>query len=113
MKESASPRLPRSYGGVRALQEEFQAYQREAFPPREPRFFSLELCGEAGELANLEKKEWKGRPVEAAACAEEAADVFIALLNYANARGVDLGRAVEAKMAEIERRRAAGPGLSG
>ena len=104
MKESASPRLPRSYGGVRALQEAFQAYQREAFPPREPRFFPLELCGEAGELANLEKKAWKERPVEAAAYADEAADVFIALLNYANARGVDLGRAVEAKMAEIERR---------
>jgi NTP pyrophosphatase (non-canonical NTP hydrolase) len=48
-----------------------------------------------------------------AAYAAAAADVFIALLNYANVRGVDLGRAVEVKMAEVERRRAARPGLSG
>ncbi len=100
-----APRLPVSYEGLRALQTEFARYQGEAFPEREPRFFALELAGETGELANLEKKEWTGRAVDAAAYTDEAADVVIAAINYANARGIDLGAAVCAKMAEIERRR--------
>ncbi len=103
--DEGSSRLPRSYDGLRVLQGEFEAYQRAAFPPREPRFFALELAGETGELANLEKKAWKGRPVDGAEFADEAADVLIALLNYANARGVDVARAVSEKMAEIDRRR--------
>ncbi|MEE9276230.1 MAG: hypothetical protein V3V62_13070 [bacterium] len=103
VKDEGSSRLPGSYGGFRGLQEEFQAYQRAAFPEREPRFFALELCGEAGELANLEKKAWKGRAVDEARFADEAADVVIAILNYANARGVDLSEAVSEKMAKIDR----------
>ncbi len=98
-----APRLPRSYEGLRALQAEFARYQEEAFPVREPRFFALELAGETGELANLEKKEWKGREVESADYTDEAADVMIAVMNYANARGIDLGAAVSDKMARIER----------
>ncbi|MBI2131517.1 MAG: hypothetical protein HYT99_01635 [Candidatus Tectomicrobia bacterium] len=105
MMDEGSSRLPRSYDGLRHLQGEFDAYQRAAFPEREPRFFALELAGETGEIANLEKKVWKGREVEDAAFPDEAADVLIALLNYANARGIDLARAVSEKMAEIDRRR--------
>lgn len=97
--------LPGTYEGLRVLQGEFEAYQRAAFPEREPRFFSLELCGEAGELANLEKKSWKGREVDEVDFIDEAADVVIAILNYANARKIDIARAVSEKMAEIERRR--------
>ncbi|MBI5154506.1 hypothetical protein HZA57_04640, partial [Candidatus Poribacteria bacterium] len=37
--------------------------------------------------------------------ADEAADVLIAVVNYANARGMDLGAAVATKLHEIERRR--------
>lgn len=115
MSEDGSSLLPASYGGLKALQEEFRAYQRAAFPEREPRFFALELCGEAGELANLEKKEWKGSAAGAAApsgaeYADEAADVLIAVLNYANERGIDLAQAVREKMAEIDRRRLEAPG---
>jgi NTP pyrophosphatase (non-canonical NTP hydrolase) len=91
-----------------AIQRAFDAYQRASFPARPPEFFALELNGEAGELANLEKKAWKGRAIPAERFADEAADVFIALSNYCNARGVDLGTAVETKLAEIERRRSAG-----
>ena len=98
-----APRLPRSYEGLGALQAEFARYQEEAFPEREPRFFALELAGETGELANLEKKEWKGREIDQAAYTDEAADVMIAVMNYANARGIDLAEAVSEKMAEIER----------
>jgi NTP pyrophosphatase (non-canonical NTP hydrolase) len=72
------------------LQEEFDRYQREAFPPRGANFFALELNGEAGELANLEKKAWKGKKIDPADFADEAADVLIALLNYANSRQIDL-----------------------
>lgn len=108
-KDEGSAPLPRSYEGLRILQDEFQAYQRAAFPEREPRFFALELSGETGELANLEKKEWKGRRVEAAAFTDEAADVLIAVLNYANARGIDMARAVSEKMAEIDRQRLRNP----
>ena len=61
--------------------------------------------GEAGELANLEKKDWKGREVDEAAFIDEAADVVIAIMNYANARNIDIARAVSEKMAEVERRR--------
>ncbi len=108
--EDGSSLLPRSYGGLQALQAEFMAYQRAVFPAREPRFFALELCGEAGELANLEKKEWRGTVSEDADYADEAADVLIAVLNYANERGIDLAEAVSEKMAEIDRRRLENPG---
>ena len=103
MNGEDAPRLPRSYEGLRTLQGEFARYQKQAFPEREPRFFALELAGETGELANLEKKEWKGREIDLAAYTDEAADVMIAVMNYANARGIDLGEAVSEKMAKIER----------
>jgi NTP pyrophosphatase (non-canonical NTP hydrolase) len=103
--DDSSTLLPRSYTGLEALQKEFLAYQRAVFPDREPRFFALELCGEAGELANLEKKEWKGTVADEADYVDEAADVLIAIMNYANERGIDLARAVSEKMAEIDRRR--------
>ena len=109
VNDEDAPQLPRSYEGFRALQAEFARYQEEAFPEREPRFFALELAGETGELANLEKKEWKGREIDMAAYTDEAADVMIAVMNYANARGIDLGEAVSDKMAKIERIRRQAP----
>lgn len=100
-----SAALPESLGAVQAG---FDAYQKACFTARPPEFFALELCGEAGELANLEKKAWKGKPIPPERFADEAADVMIALMNYCNARGVDLGSAVETKLIEIERRRQSG-----
>jgi NTP pyrophosphatase (non-canonical NTP hydrolase) len=90
---------------VARIQKAFNAYQEACFTARPPEFFSLELCGEAGELANLEKKAWKGKQIAEEHFAEEAADVFIAVMNYCNAKGIDLGRAVTEKLWEIERRR--------
>lgn len=113
MNDDGSSHLPGSYEGLKDLQREFDAYQRAVFPKREPRFFALELCGEAGELANLEKKTWKGRPVDEADFIDEAADVVIAILNYSNARGIDIARAVSEKMAEIDRRRLKAPERAG
>ncbi len=87
------------------IQAELGEYQNENFPERPPEFFCLELNGEAGELANAEKKRWKGRYVEEDIYAEEAADTFIALLNYANSRGIALGKAVKRKLRKIENER--------
>lgn len=94
------------------LQSRFAAYQQEHFPERVPEFFCLELCGEAGELANLEKKRWKGIEIPSDKLADEAADVLIALINYTNACNVDLAAAVTAKLATIEKARQESQGRS-
>ncbi|MDE2876823.1 MAG: hypothetical protein OXU69_11780 [Gemmatimonadota bacterium] len=111
--DSPSAFLPASYDGLEALQAEFHRYQEAAFPHRPPRFFALELAGETGELANLEKKVWKGRQVDEADFVDEAADVCIALLNFANSRGIDLAAAVKRKMRRIDRKRRAEPEATG
>ncbi|MCB2153350.1 hypothetical protein KQI84_00560 [bacterium] len=86
-------------------QQGFRDYNRAAFPERPAEFFALELAGEAGEIANKEKKVWKGRDIPLEDLADEAADVVIAAVNYSNARGIDLAQAVADKLHEIERRR--------
>lgn len=90
---------------ISELQEEFRIYQAEAFTARTAEFFCLELNGEAGELANIEKKKWKGRTIQLARFQDEAADVLIALMNYANARGVNLAEATRNKLKTIEENR--------
>lgn len=87
---------------IPAIQGEFDQYQKANFPERTPQFFCLELNGEAGELANLEKKLWKGRDINKDLLDDEAADVFIALMNYANSRGINLGKAVASKLEWID-----------
>jgi len=87
------------------VQSLFDNYQNEFFPKRSPEFFCLELNGEAGELANLEKKQWKGREIKLEDMADEAADVFIALINYCNSRKIDLGSSVSKKLRKIEEKR--------
>ena len=108
-RDPASALLPDAYAGLRELQDEFRRYQEAAFPERPPRFFALELAGETGELANLEKKVWKGRTVARDDFEDESADVCIALLNYANSRGIDLASAVREKMRRIDRTRRTQP----
>lgn len=87
---------------LQPVQRGFEAYQNTCFIQRPPEFFALELCGEAGELANLEKKRWKGAPTNEAHTADEAADVLIALMNFCNARGIDLAAAVAEKLERIK-----------
>ena len=84
------------------IQTQFDEYQKAFFPERTPQFFCLELNGEAGELANLEKKKWKNKIIDDAFLADEAADVFIALMNYSNSRNIDLARAVAQKLRWID-----------
>ncbi len=92
-------------GALGRVQSLFDVYQNEKFERRSAEFFCLELCGEAGELANLQKKRWKGKEIDNAHIADEAADVLIALMNYANAAGVNLAKAVAGKLERIERKR--------
>ncbi|MCL5990874.1 MAG: hypothetical protein M1419_02075, partial [Bacteroidetes bacterium] len=87
---------------LKIIQSEFDSYQNNYFPKRTPEFFCLELNGEAGELANAEKKLWKGKNVENSLLEDEAADVFIALMNYSNSRKINLGEAVKEKLIKIE-----------
>lgn len=94
-----------SVRNLASIQGDFNSYQEACFTQRPSEFFSLELCGEAGELANLEKKSWKGKEIPAERFADEAADVLIALMNYANARNVSLADAVMEKLCIIEERR--------
>jgi len=105
MSDDVTRWLPTQYDSLAGLQREFEQYQIRAFPVRGANFFALELNGEAGELANLEKKAWKNLEVSPERFADEAADVFIALLNYANARKIDLAEAVRKKMAVIDQKR--------
>lgn len=102
--------VPPIVRGIRDTQADFNRYQNEAFGARSPEFFALELAGECGELANLEKKIWRdpSRSDCRAALPDEAADVLIALMNYCNSRGIDLESAVVAKLERIEQRRLQG-----
>jgi NTP pyrophosphatase (non-canonical NTP hydrolase) len=88
--------------GLDPIQQAFDAYQSTCFIPRPPEFFALELSGETGELANLEKKRWRGTPVDEAHVADEAADVLISLMNFCNARGINLAEAVALKLPRIK-----------
>lgn len=97
--------LEKSEKNINEVQVQFDLYQKECFPERSAHFFCLELNGECGELANLEKKDWKGRKIEHERFEYEAADVFIALMNYCNSRGVNLGSAVAEKLRTIEKKR--------
>ena len=90
---------------ISSVQKEFDDYQNTHFPLRSPEFFCLELNGEAGELANIEKKRWKGKFVEEDRFADEVADVLIALMNYSNSRQINLAKAVANKLQFIENKR--------
>jgi NTP pyrophosphatase (non-canonical NTP hydrolase) len=96
--------------GLENIQKSFENYQNKAFPPRTSSFFALELCGECGELANLEKKQWRApeKNINFSDFSAEAADVFIALVNYCNTKGICLEQAVAQKLVHIEDRRLAG-----
>lgn len=94
-----------SLNSLSFIQAEFDEYQKLKFSERTPEFFCLELNGEAGELANLEKKAWKGREIPDEKFQDEVADVFIALMNYCNARQINLSEAVLTKLLKIERMR--------
>lgn len=102
--------VPPAVSGLKNIQREFDRYQKAAFEDRVPAFFALELAGECGELANMEKKHWRD-PSQAPSLedvADEAADVFIALMNYSNSRGFNLEEKINQKLKRIEEKRLSG-----
>ncbi len=92
---------------MKKIQFDFNDYQNAFFKAKPAEYFCLELNGEAGELANLEKKLWKGNKIEKDLLEDEAADVFISLMNYSNARRINLAEAVKGKLRKIEEKRSA------
>ena len=56
-------------------------------------YMALELCGEAGELANKIKKMWSGEKVTREALCEEIADVRIYLQHIADFLMIDVDKA--------------------
>lgn len=71
------------------------------------RFFSLALCGEAGELANIIKKEWRGdfamderlEDIEG-----ELADIVFYTFLLSRCLGVDIDGAMQKKFKVIKER---------
>lgn len=90
---------------LESVRQGFDNYQNACFEAKPPEFFCLELNGEAGELANIEKKAWKGKEIPHEEFEDEAADVLIALMNYCNAKGINLGDSVRRKLMMIEEKR--------
>lgn len=70
------------------------------------RFLALALCGEAGELANEIKKEWRGdsRPNMRSLVAGELADVVVYAYLLEVALALDIDAVIEAKLPEIRRK---------
>src|SRR5438270_5560491 len=64
-------------------------------------FLALAICGEAGELANLVKKSWRGDPVDPNDIRDEIADIRIYLEHLARHLDLDLDRACEQKLDEV------------
>ena len=70
-------------------------------------FLALAICGEAGELANLIKKSWRGDEVDKAQIRDEIADIRIYLEHLSRHLNIDLDRACECKLDEVADRLAA------
>jgi NTP pyrophosphatase (non-canonical NTP hydrolase) len=93
--DRAPPRnTPPWYPKARELHEEFlrraQAKGCLSASSDLPRFFALAIAGEAGELANLWKKEMRGDVISMQDVAHEMADVRIYLEHLAAVLGIDL-----------------------
>jgi NTP pyrophosphatase (non-canonical NTP hydrolase) len=68
------------------------------------RYCSLALCGEAGELANFVKKEWRGDKVLTVDVMKELADVYVYALFMADSLGHSLEECVALKIEELRNR---------
>lgn len=70
-------------------------------------YLTLAICGEAGELANLIKKVWRGDQIDKEHIRGEIADIRIYLEHLAHHLDVDLDRACESKLDVVAERIAA------
>ena len=67
-------------------------------------FLGLAICGEAGELANLLKKKWRGDSVDAAQLRDEIADIRIYLEHIARHLHIDIDEACSQKLDVVAER---------
>src|SRR5258708_3692913 len=67
-------------------------------------FLALAICGEAGELANLIKKMWRGDEVDGDQIRDEIADIRIYLEHIARHLRFDLDEACERKLEVVAER---------
>jgi NTP pyrophosphatase (non-canonical NTP hydrolase) len=67
-------------------------------------FLALAICGEAGELANLVKKLWRGDEVDRDKIRDEIADIRIYLEHLSRHLDIDLDKACETKLEEVHER---------
>jgi NTP pyrophosphatase (non-canonical NTP hydrolase) len=67
-------------------------------------FLALAICGEAGELANLVKKSWRGDEVDHHQIRDEIADIRIYLEHLSRHLDFDLDKACERKLEEVHER---------
>lgn len=67
------------------------------------KFYTLELAGEVGEMANIIKKMWRSGESEDLweKLREEAADVLISYLLFLNSSGIDIDKAFEEKIEKL------------
>src|SRR4051794_26640108 len=68
------------------------------------RFLALAICGEAGELANLIKKSWRGDIVDHAEIVGEIADIRIYLEHLSRILALNLDEECDRKLDRVERR---------
>jgi NTP pyrophosphatase (non-canonical NTP hydrolase) len=103
------------------IQERIAGFDAARFQTLGPGYLALSLVGEAGEVADVIKKQWRadpriGEPAgfdgigpdERARLADEIADVVILSVVLANHLGIDVEAAVERKLAIIGDRLDAG-----
>ena len=84
---------------------EHAAWGHFTSPEDRVRFFALALCGEAGELANFIKKDWRGDTGDRSAdIVKELADVANYTFILAMALDVDLEKAMLDKFIEVDAR---------
>lgn len=67
-------------------------------------FLALAICGEAGELANLFKKNWRGEELDAAQVQGEIADIRIYLEHMCRYLNIDIDQACDSKLDEVAQR---------
>src|SRR5271155_1414682 len=67
-------------------------------------FLALAICGEAGELANLVKKMWRGDVVDSNQIRDEIADIRIYLEHIARHLHINLDQACENKLEVVAER---------
>lgn len=89
---------------ILTLHEKMTAHLFAPYSNNDERFLALALCGEAGELANLIKKRWRGGVDLSEEVRDEIADVRVYLELLAKCFGIEgpkLDARVEAKLAKV------------